>query len=278
MYKIFLLLLVTTFLRADIYDGVAIVVQNRAITLFDIKNEMKTSHVSAKKASDILIRNKLEESEIAKRNIAVSPEDVYTDVKKMAKRNQMSLSEFYDAVRETNGLSSAELKEKIKQKLLSQKLYSAIAYSSISKPSESEIKDYYALHKDRFNHPSAFNVIVYDCKHKNKLQQKIANPMFYSPEIDEKELQLSYNKISPSLVKLLQDTPLNTCSSLVPNGKGGYVSFYVKSIEKSDESKLSDVKNQIINEIMAKQREQVLSDYFARLRNNADINMIRTVK
>lgn len=278
MYKTFLFLLLTTLLSATVYDGIAVIVQEKAITLLDIKHEMQTSKTSEKEATDILIRQKLEEHEIEKRKISISSEDVYQDIKKMAQRNKMSLSQFYDAVRETNGLSSSDLKTKVKQKLLSQKLYAAIAYSSVKEPSESEIKEYYALHKKRFEHPSAFNVIVYDCEHKEKLQQKIDNPMFYSPDIHSEEVKLSYKKISPSLGKLLEETPLNSCSQSVPNGKGGYVSFYVKSIEESGENGLLDVKSQIVGEIMAKQREQVLGDYFARLRHNADINMIRSVE
>ena len=275
MLKTFLFLLLSTLLSAAIYDGVAVVVQDRAITLLDIKDEMRISGVGEKEATDNLIRQKMEEAEIEKRNISVSSEDVYKDIKQMAKRNQMGLSEFYDAVRETNGLSSSELKAKIKQKLLGQKLYSAIAYSSVKEPSESEIEEYYKAHKEEFTHPAAFNVIVYKCAHKEKLQQKIENPMFYSPDITSEEIELPYEKISPSLGKLLEDTPLNSCTPSVPDGKGKYVSFYLKSIAKSDASKLEDIKSQIMNLIMAKQREQVLSDYFARLRDKSDINTIR---
>ena len=41
MYKIFFTLLFTTLLNAQVYDGVAIVVKDKAITLLDIKTEMK---------------------------------------------------------------------------------------------------------------------------------------------------------------------------------------------------------------------------------------------
>lgn len=278
MYNLILTLLLVSFLNAEVYDGVAIVVQDRAITLLEIKNEIKISHVTAKEASNLLIRQKLEESEIEKRKISVNSSEVYDDIKKMALRNKMSVNSFYDAVLESNGLSSTKLKKKIKEKLLSQKLYSAIAYNSVSKPQESEIKEYYEMHKDKLEHPKAFNVLVYNCPHKEKLQQKIDNPMFYSPDITTDEVRLVYNKISPSLAVLLKNTPLNSCSSMIPDGKGNYVSFYVKSVEASKDNNISDVRSQIISAIDAEKREQVLGDYFARLQHNADINMIREVK
>jgi peptidyl-prolyl cis-trans isomerase SurA len=212
------------------------------------------------------------------RNIVVDSSEVYDDIKKMAARNNMSISDFYDAVRESNGLSSTEFKEKIKQKLLSQKLYSAIAYSSLSEPSESEIREYYELHKEDYKHPSAFTVIIYDSKEKSKLQEKVDNPMFYSPDIATNEQELPYDRISPELASLLERTALNSFTPVIPNGKGGFMSFYIKEIKSAKEGGFESVRNQLVNSIMTDKRELVLSDYFARLRHNADINVIRSVE
>ncbi|MEA1983457.1 MAG: peptidylprolyl isomerase [Campylobacterota bacterium] len=278
MYKIFFTLLFTTLLNAEVYDGVAIVVKDKAITLLDIKTEMKMSKVDAKKASDILIRQKLEEVEIDERRISVDSSEVYDDIKKMAARNNLNISEFYDAVRESNGMSSTDLKEKIKQKLLSQKLYQTIAYASISEPSDMELEEYYELHKDNYQHPSSFTVIIYDSADKTKLQEKIDNPMFYAPNIATNEQLLPYDQISPELASLLERTALNSFTNVVPNGKGGFMSFYIKEIESAATGGIESVRNQLINSIMAEKREQVLGNYFARLRHNADINVIREVE
>lgn len=275
MRKILLILLFASFLEAKVYDGVAVVVKNEAITMEDIKEEMQTSNVDVQKATDILIRQKLEAAEIKERKIVVSSSEVYDDIKKMASRNNMSISDFYDAVREANGLSSTQLKEKIKQKLQSQKLYSAIAYASIDEPSEEEISEYYQLHKENYAHPASFTVVIYDAASKELLQEKVDNPMFYSPEIATNEQVLPYDRISPELASLLSRTEVHTFTPIVPNGKGGFMSFYIKSVESAKEGGLESVKNQIINSIMADKREVVLNDYFTRLRDNADINIIR---
>ena len=278
MYKILFSLLLSAFLQAEVYDGVAIVVKDKAITLLDIKNEMKNAHIDAKKAADILIRQKLEKIEIEDRKITVSSSEVYDDIKKMASRNNMNISDFYDAVRDSNGLSSTELKEKIKQKLLTQKLYQAIAYSSLSAPSQEAIQEYYELHKDNYEHPASFTVIIYDSKNRTALQTKVDNPMFYSPDIQTNEQVLPYSKISPELAQLLEKTPVSSFTKVIPNGKGGFMSFYVKEVASIKEGGVDSVRTQIINSIMAEQREEVLSNYFARLKNNADINVIREVK
>jgi len=278
MYKLFSILLLVATLNAGVYDGIAIVVKDQAITLVDIEKEMKTAQIDAKKAAEVLIRQKLESIEIKERKIAVSSNEVYDDIKKMAARNNMNISDFYDAVRDANGLTSTEFKEKVKQKLLSQKLYSSIAYSSLSEPSQNEIEEYYELHKDNYQHPSAFDVIIYESNDKTQLQEKVDNPMFYSPSIATNEQVLPYDRISPELASLLEKTALNNFTAVVPNGKGGYMSFYIKEIKSAREGGVESVRNQIINSIMEEKRELILGDYFARLRHNADINVIRNVE
>ncbi|QOY52248.1 peptidylprolyl isomerase [Candidatus Sulfurimonas baltica] len=278
MYKIFLILLFSAILNAELVNGVAVVVKGEAITLHDIREEMRISKLTINEATDTLIRKKLEELEIKERKISVDSSEVYDHIKQTAAKNNMSISEFYEAVRNSSGLSSTEFKETTKEKLLSQKLYSAIAYTSVSMPSEEESKEYFELHKNEFAHPSIFNVIIYNTKDESLLQKKINSPMFYSADIKEDQQKLDYEKISPELAGFLQQQKVNSFSPIVPDGKGGYMSFYIKEIDGAKEATYDSVKEQIINFIMGKKREQVLSDYFARLRDGADIKVIREAK
>ena len=275
MIKIFFALVVALSLSAKVYDGVAVVVKDKAITLLDIKKEMQLSRVDAKKASDILIRKKLEEIEIQKRGIHVSSSEVYDEIKKIASRNHMSISEFYEAVRSSAGLSSMEYKAKVKQRLLSQKLYNAISYASMDEPSEDEVKEYYELHKEDYKHPASFTVIIYQAKDRSRLEEKVNNPMFYAPDVSQSEQTLPYNRISPELARLLEHTKVDSFTSVVPDGKGGFMSFYLKEKASAAEGGLEALHDQIVNTMMGEQRERMLGDYFNRLRANADINIIR---
>ena len=219
MYKIFLTILLGATLSAELVGGVAVVVKGNAITLSDIKKEMQTSKKNVKSATDVLIRKALENQEIKERKISVSSSEVYDDIKKTAARNKLTLSKFYEAVRDSNGLTSEELKEKIKEKILSQKLYSAIAYSAITEPKDDEVEAYFKSHKESFAHPSGFKVVIYQSKDKSRLQEKIDNPMFYSPDISSNEQELPYDRISPELAKLLEKTALNSFTTVIPDGK-----------------------------------------------------------
>jgi len=275
MYKIILTLVFGIALNANIIDGVSIIVKGEAITLYEVKQEMKFLNVNVDEASNILIRKKLEEAEIKERKITVENSEVYNDIKQLAGRSNLTLNEFYEAARNENGISSTELKQKIKEKLLGKKLYSAISYSAVTQPTQEEIKEYYELHKDLFSHPSGFVVVIYQSKDKQRLQEKINNPMLNSPDILQNERELSYSKVSPDLAGLLSKTELGTFSIVIPDGKNGYMSFYMKEVKAIEQTGLHGAKAQIENMIVLDKREQVLSDYFARLRSNADIVFIR---
>ncbi len=278
MYKIFLSIFFGAVLSAELINGVSAVVKGEAITIRDVKEEMRISNVDATTARDALIRKKLEEVEINERKISVTSSEVYDDIKKVAATNKMSIDEFYEAVRNSSGLSSAEFKEKTKEKLLSQKLYSAIAYTSVEAPSEEKIKEYYELHKDEFSRPSAFITTTYSSKDRELLQKKISTPIFHSNDIKIEEQTLPYDRISPELAQLLEKAEPKSFTPIIMDNKGSFVAFYIKEIQKPSATAYEDVKNQITNLIMGQKREQVLSDYFARLRGNADIQIIREVE
>ena len=75
MFKLLLPLLLFLGVHAEMVDGVAVVVEDAPITLYDIQKEMRTTRVDKKTAIDILIRKKLEEQQIKKRGLRVSEDE-----------------------------------------------------------------------------------------------------------------------------------------------------------------------------------------------------------
>ena len=277
MYKFLVSLVCVVGLNAQMVGGIAIVVKDKAITLKDIEKEVSSSQVTKERATDALIRQKLEELEIEARKITVSSGEVYDDIKQTAKKNNMSVNNFYEAALQSRGMSSKEVKEKVKRKLLAMKLYSSIAYAKVKQPSDEQLKEYYELNKSTFVHPASFTTVIYQTKNKAALEEKINNLMFYSPSIKTKEQVLPYGRISPSLAKLLTRTKVNAFTPIVPDGKGGYMSFYVKEKKSVEEAGFQSIKGQVQNVLMSELRETVLGDYFARLRHNTDIKVLRVL-
>ena len=273
--KRLLLLLLPFYLYAKMIDGIAILVKNEPITLYEIKEAQNQMQLEQKKVIDALIRKKLEMLEIKERGISASSAEIYADIEKMAQQNGMSVLQLYDAMQSARGLSEKAFKEKIKERIISQKLYNAIAFSQLSEPTLEEQQDYYELHLDRFSHPQAFEVIVYSSKDRQALEKKIANPMLYSVEVDAQDATLEYAKINPRLADILEKTAVGSFSAILPSPDGGVMSFYIKAKNEARIQPFEQVQPMVLNAIMADKREQVLKEYFARLRLNADIKTLR---
>jgi parvulin-like peptidyl-prolyl isomerase len=273
--KILLLILCFLSLHAKTIDGVAIMVKDQPITLYDITEAMQENNIPQAQAIDLLERKKLEEIEIKERHITASKQEVFEDIQHMAEQNRMSVIELYQALQSTQGLSEAKLKEKIEEKILNQKLYNAIAFADLSEPGDEEIREYYRLHKKEFERPSAYGVIIYQSADRAHLQEKIDNPMFYSPDVTSEERTFETAQINPQLAELLDKTPLNGFSQVLPAPNGGFMSFYMKEKGAVNALDIASLKPQISSAIMGQKRETILKDYFVRQRLNADIKVIR---
>jgi peptidyl-prolyl cis-trans isomerase SurA len=278
MYKLLLFLLLSLALHAKLIDGVAIIVKNEPITMLDITNTMQQNGIDRAKAIKLLMREKLEQIEIKQRDITVTNQEVIEEIKRIAALNHITVEQFYSSLQNQEGLTLKEIQEKMKKRIESQKLFQAIAFSHMYQPSQQEIEDYFELHKKEFEHPQTYSVSIYGSKDGALLQRKVNNPMFYSAQISSEDKVLQYDQIPPRLAKLLDATKVNRFSKIVPNGSGGYMTFYIKSVGDITHVTLKSVEPQIKNQLMAAKRQQVLSEYFNRLKANADIRTIRLPK
>ncbi|MEA1917466.1 MAG: peptidyl-prolyl cis-trans isomerase [Campylobacterota bacterium] len=275
MVRLFILGLLLFSLEAKIIDGIAILVKEQPITLYDIEEQMREYGQDQQSAVDILIRKKLEENEARQRHISASSQEVYAEIEKIAAQNRLSVSQLYDAMYSSKRLTQSEFKDKIKEKVEHDKLFRAIASSKIKVASDNEAEDYYHLHKSEFSHPEYFDVIVYQAPSQELLNSKRVNPMFHDSSIKMQELQLRYNAIDPRFAAILNETEDNHFTQVTPSPQGGYMTFLLMRKGEVITQDFSSVKNQIMSVIMKKREEQILDDYFSRLQINADIKIIR---
>ncbi len=275
MHKYILPLLISTLLSANTVGGIAILVQNEPITLFEIKETVSSENLTIEQSVQKLIRQKLEAIEIKERNIHVSSQEILAEIKTMAQQNAMDVNQFYVAMEQSRGIGERELKAKIKESLLNKKLYNTIAFSKLSQPTNDEIQEYYNLHKEQFARPQSFDLIVYQSPSAEKLQQQVANPMFYSRDVHTEDVTLEYATIDPNLANMLHHTKTNTFTQIIPNPKGGYMSFFIKNKSATTTSNMEAYANEVTAAIMSDKRNQILNDYFSRLRINANIETLR---
>ena len=275
MRLFFLLLSMLAALQGKMVDGIAILVKEKPITLYDVEQAMEKEHLSLAQTVDLLIREKLEAMEIKTRNIHVSPSDIQDRIAQMAAQNKLTVSQLYDAIWSTQHLTQDAFKKKLEKTMLTQKLYAAIAMSALEEPDEAQMREYYRLHPEKFSLSRQFDVVVYESPDKNALQAKIDNPMLNTPGVRSESMQMEYDKINPRLAAMLQKAKAGHFLPILPNPSGGSVAIYLKSKSMPTMEPYATVMPRIKEAIMTEEREQTLKDYFDRARMNADIKIIR---
>jgi len=275
MRSITLSALLATFLWSAPIGGVAVLVKNTPITLFEVQQEMKQSGTNATQSADNLIRKKLEQLEAGEKKITVSTAEINEELTRMAAQNNLSMEQFLNAMQSVRGLSEKDLKAKVEESIKGQKLYSAIAFSKMGQPTAEEEAEYYQLHLDEFSRPESFEVTAYLSASQEALAAKIADPMRHIEAIQTKDESIPFGKINPQLAQLLNKTPNGSFSPIIPNGQNSFMSFYMRDKLNVITENLESLRPQISNAIIGEKRNQVLNDYFTRLRLSADIKVLR---
>jgi len=270
-----LLLFIAATLGAQMIDGVAVLVKNEPITLYQIEQTMQQEHLSADAASDLLIRQKLEAEEIKVRGLSVSDSEVFAQISQLAQRNGLSVSQLYDAVRSTQGVSADEFRKQYKENMMRQKLFDSIAYATMEEPDDAQLQEFYRLHADQFSHPDQFEVTLYTSGDERALRQKIANPMYQTANIRTEQRTLHYDRVQPGLAALLERTKQGEFTAPVPDPSGGYVSFFIRGKSMPVMVPFEQAKALVGEAYMKNEREQVLKDYFERARLDADVKILR---
>ncbi|WP_295053112.1 peptidylprolyl isomerase [Sulfuricurvum sp.] len=275
MRSITLSALLATFLWSAPIGGVAVLVKNTPITLYEVQQEMKQSGTSANQSADTLIRKKLEQLEATEKKIIVSSAEINEELERMAAQNKLTMEQFLNAMQTVRGLSEKDLKAKVEESIKGQKLYSSIAFSKMGQPTAEEETEYYQLHIDEFSRPESFEVTTYVSPSQEALVAKIADPMRHIESIESKDETIPFGKINPQLAQLLNKTANGSFSPILPNGKNGFMSFYMRDKLNVVTENIDAVRPQIANAIVGEKRNQVLNDYFTRLRLSADIKVLR---
>jgi len=279
MKKLLLPLLFAPLLFAEAISGIAITIDDELITLYEIEQERSMTNQSIKTTVDQLIRQKLENLEEKKLNITVTNQEVLDELKSTAKRNNMTLSQLYEAMDSARHMSEFQTKAKTKEKLLKDKLFNKIAMKDMEEPTEEEVQEYYELHLPEYQIPKTIETVLYVSPSKKDLQKKISNLMLHVPSVSRENFLVETAKINPNMANIIVKTPVGSFTPILPEiGGKGHMVFYVEKKADIVTPQLDMIRDQIEGSIMNKKREQILSEHFQRMRVNADIKVLRLPK
>ncbi|NPA11005.1 MAG: hypothetical protein GXO62_02050 [Epsilonproteobacteria bacterium] len=265
----YLMLLAAVLLNAKIVDKVVASVGNLAITTYDVQKAAKNYNVPSNVALNRLIDEKILESELKKRGIGVDEFEIQKELEKIAKRNSLTLFEFKNILEQRGELDT--LKSELKKRLLKEKLFNEIIRGKLNITPE-EIKNYYDNHKDEFATFDTIQVIKYSANNPSLLNRVKQNPLLKNPNLKAKQIVYSQDELPLNLLFLFNKTKEGEYTPIV-NDANGYAMYYVARKDGKKILPFEKVKNLIANKLYAQKREEILKDYFAKIKNQADIKI-----
>ncbi|MGE4399600.1 MAG: peptidyl-prolyl cis-trans isomerase [Campylobacterales bacterium] len=274
MKKIFLCSLAAAYvLNAGVVDGVALTVNGKVVTMYEIVKFSEQKKVSRKDAIEALIEQRLEEAELSKQNIQIDDFDVERRIEQIAASNKMTLAQFQDAL-SSRLISYSEYKADVKNKMARERLFQKITYQKFAPIDEKDLKLYYENNKQEFSTPSKIEAVQYSSKDKNALARLMTSPMSNEAAVAKEEISIDTKTLDPSLVYILKNTKDGSFTQILPI-KDEFISFYIKDKKEFSIPDFESVRNEVNEKMAAKKEEDAIKDYFEKLKASAKVKVIR---
>jgi len=254
--------------HAEVIDKIVATVNNIPVTSYEVEKLSKNLNISNDKALQILLDQKLIQSEIKRRGIEVDDFEIENAMEKIAKRNGLSLFEFKNILMQKGQYK--ELRKKIKDDLLKEKLFNEIVQTKL-KVTPEEIKNYYENHKDEFKVFKNIQVTKYSANNKQILNEVKKNPLA-NAKVKTETAVFDYNELPLGLLFLFKQTKAGEFTPVINDGLN-YSMYFIARKDGTDYIPFDKVKNIIANKLISQKREMILKDYFNKLKNKAYIKL-----
>jgi parvulin-like peptidyl-prolyl isomerase len=250
-------------------DKVIASVNGFPITSYELNQTMTNLHLNSKQALQYLINQKILKSEIEKRGISVDEFDINNAMQQIAQRNGMTLFEFKNILQQKGELKKFE--KMIKENLLKQKLFNQIVDSQL-RITPQEVKNYYQNHKSEYTIFDTIQVTEYTANNPEELKKLQQDPLLNQVGVNQKTLLLESKNLPLKLLFLFKNTKVGEFTPVINEGMQ-YVTYYVQNKTGKTVLPFDKVKDYVTQELIEKKRNEILNDYFNKLRNEADIKI-----
>jgi hypothetical protein len=269
---IFSLILIVATANAGLVNGIALIVNDQPITLYDIDNEMQTKGISKNDAVKNLINQLIYDQSVKKNNVNVDIFDVDNYIAKLAAQNNMKPLDFKTLVRQQQDYN--KFIQQIRQQLMHQKLIRKVADGNLKIATDEDLKIYYENNKEQFSVPTSIEVTAYVSKNKQALESIASNPMMNRNDVMKQEITFEYNEINPQVRYILQNTAPKEFSAIFAQDRN-YNMFFVKDKKDVQVLPFEQVKEKIFQVIMEQREKNYLNEYFETQKLTSNIKVYR---
>ena len=265
--SLILLLLLMSLSRAKMINAIAVVVDGEPITTAEITAIAHQAGVSKKKATELLIQDRLQKAAI--KDIVIDESMVDQEIRRIAQQNHVSVQKMQKIIT-SQGIPWRKYREHIRTGLKKRKFFREQVAGTLPTPSEATLKHFYTTHKANFKLPSKIGVIKYQAPTMQVLEAFIQG----KKRLKGSHQLLSTKRLSPALLPLLMQTPIGSFTTPL-NAGGYYVMYKVLSKTGMRTMPYAHAKHAILLQWQRQQQEQALKDYFQKMRTAADIRYLR---
>ncbi len=259
---------------SGIITGVSVIINDEPITLYEVYKYSEKYKVSRKESLNILVRQKLEDSQIKKLRINADTFEVDRYIENLANKNGLSQYEFLNMLK-SKDVKIDDYREELKQKIKKDKLYQSIYRDKIKSVEDSELENFYAQNPNEFKVANSFNVSIYTSQDGKELQSIQNNPMLQPAGVKTENKMLNSNTLDNKLKALLNSTKQGTFTQIL-NIQNTPTMFYVREKKDFTQIPYEEVKKNIYRVVSKQKEEKVVKDYFEKLKSSAAITVVRS--
>lgn len=259
---------------SGIVTGVSVIINDEPITLYEVYKYSQKYKISRKESLNMLVRQKLENSQIKKLRINADTFEVDRYIENLANKNGLSQYEFF-AMLKTKDVKIDQYKEEVKEKLKKDKLYQSIYRDKLKAVEEEEMKKFYEENPAEFKVANSFNISVYTAQKPEDLQAIQNNPMLQPASVKIENKILKASTLDNKLKALLNGTKKGMFTQIL-NIQNNPTMFYIREKKDLTQIPYEDVKKSIYRVISKQKEDKVVKDYFEKLKSSATINVVRS--
>lgn len=247
-------------------------VNNEPITNYELTQMMKMMKTNDKnRALDALINQKLQISEIKKRDIAAAPYEIDQHLERLAASNNMSVEQFKDMLNK-QGISEAEFREETAKGIQQSKLLGGVFARADERVRPEQAKEFYEKNKMLFINFSAVNATRYAAETKQEIVDVTRGK--FGPRVFSHKITIPRSQLNDETAYVFMNMKNGSFTPIMQSPQGFWEVLRVDSKSGMVAKSFEEVKDQITMMFVEQERAKAAESYFEKLRAEAVIEHI----
>lgn len=246
-------------------------VNNEPITTYELRQMMAKTGGNYQKAMEALISEKLQNAEMKRLQILISPYEVEKQLNLIAQNNKISLPELQKRV-EKSGKSFATFKKEVETDMKLNRFYQAVL--SNIKITPEAVRAFYDANPQFFTKFNGVKAVRYVAKNPQILENIARGAKaVQGPNLFVQNINIAPKQMSQEAFAFFAQIPQGAYSRIAQNHQGFYEMFYVGEKTGLVRIPYEEAQEHAFEIYSSKEREKAAQAYFDKLRSSAIIEM-----